>query len=346
MFAGKYILRGDTHCRMFYTPIFVKNLIIIVLLSVLAVKAQANLSKYEITILTTNIANYGGRGEWSFGALYESASESVLFDTGFDEETMLHNAKLLNKDLSKVEKVVLSHFHSDHTGGLMRLRREYRDGNAKAFSQVYVATGFFAQRYDQGGRPLANGLTGPGLYGNPIEFKEASNALGITFIIVDKPTEIAPDLFVTGPVERKYETYVGPKGLFIKTGNVETLTPDIILDDQSMGMMTAKGWVMMSGCGHAGIMNTSDTLQNIAKKPIFAAMGGFHLWRANDAEVDKTANWLADKGIKKFMGGHCTGIRAGRRIADVAGIKPRDHSHTAVGSTFTKQMEIGRSSVE
>ena len=103
MFAGKYILRGDTHCRMFYTPIFVKNLIIIVLLSVLAVKAQANLSKYEITILTTNIANYGGRGEWSFGALYESASESVLFDTGFDEETMLHNAKLLNKDLSKVE---------------------------------------------------------------------------------------------------------------------------------------------------------------------------------------------------------------------------------------------------
>ena len=261
-------------------------------------------------------------------------------------ETMLHNAKLLNKDLSKVEKVVLSHFHSDHTGGLMRLRREYRDENAKAFSKVYVAKGFFAQRYDQSGRPLANGLTGPGLYGNPIEFKEASNALGITFIIVDKPTEIAPDLFVTGPVERKYETYVGPKGLFIKTGNVETLTPDIILDDQSMGMMTAKGWVMMSGCGHAGIMNTSDALQNIAKKPIFAAMGGFHLWRANDAEVDKTANWLVDKGIKKFMGGHCTGIRAGRRIADVAGIKPRDHSHTAVGSTFTKQMEIGRSSVE
>ena len=323
-----------------------QKLIVAMVFGLLSIQAQSAPSKYEITILATNIANYGGRGEWSFGALYESDTESVLFDTGFDEETMLHNAKLLNKNLAKVEKVVLSHFHSDHTGGLLRLRREYRTENTNAFTKVYVAKGFFAQRYDQSGAQLSDGKTGPGSYGNAAEFKKAAQALGIKFTVTDAPLEIAPDLFITGPVARRHEEYVGPAGLFIKTGEGSVLSPDIIMDDQSMGMMTEQGWVMMSGCGHSGIMNTTEILQDVEDKPIFAAMGGFHLWQASDSAIDQTANWLVEKGLKKFMGGHCTGIRAGRRIADVAKIKRTDHSHTAVGSTFSRQMEIGRSSVE
>ena len=63
-------------------------------------------NEYDITILATNIANFGGVGEWSFSALLESESESILFDTGFDEDTVLHNAQLLGKDLSKVEALV------------------------------------------------------------------------------------------------------------------------------------------------------------------------------------------------------------------------------------------------
>ena len=61
---------------------------------------------YQITVLATNISNYGGFGEWSFSALYESDKESILFDTGFHEDTVLHNAKILGKDLSKVNKVI------------------------------------------------------------------------------------------------------------------------------------------------------------------------------------------------------------------------------------------------
>ena len=104
--------------------------------------------EYEITVLATNTANFGGIGEWSFSALLESDNEKILFDTGFDENTVLHNAKLLNKDLSVVEKVILSHFHGDHTGGLIRLRKEFMTQNSKAFSKVFVAEGFFEQRYD------------------------------------------------------------------------------------------------------------------------------------------------------------------------------------------------------
>ena len=52
-------------------------------------------NEYEITVLATNISNYGGFGEWSFSALYENDDESILFDTGFHEDTVLHNACLL-----------------------------------------------------------------------------------------------------------------------------------------------------------------------------------------------------------------------------------------------------------
>ena len=81
----------------------------------------AHSAPYRITVLATNIADYGGLGEWSFAALFESQQDAVLFDTGFKQDTVLHNVLHLGVDLSRVEKVVLSHFHSDHTGGLLSL---------------------------------------------------------------------------------------------------------------------------------------------------------------------------------------------------------------------------------
>ena len=53
----------------------------------------SNPSKYEITVLATNIANFGGFGEWSFGALYEGADETIMFDTGFHEDTVMQTRK-------------------------------------------------------------------------------------------------------------------------------------------------------------------------------------------------------------------------------------------------------------
>ena len=59
----------------------------------------------------------------------------------FHEDTVLHNARILNKDLSKVEKVILSHFHSDHTGGLIKLRKTFKAINDSTFKYVYVTRG-------------------------------------------------------------------------------------------------------------------------------------------------------------------------------------------------------------
>ncbi|MEL0255177.1 MAG: MBL fold metallo-hydrolase, partial [Burkholderiaceae bacterium] len=206
-------------------------------------------SEYEITVLATNTANFGGIGEWSFSALLESEEEKILFDTGFDENTVLHNAELLKKDLSLVEKVILSHFHGDHTGGLIKLRKTYMDINPKAFSEVYVAEGFFEQRYDAEGN--LRGFIGG--FNEVHDFLAETQDLGINFIIINKPTEISKNLFLSGPVERLYEKVVVSPGFFIKKG--EKLEADLVQDDQSLGILTKDGWYMMSGCGHAGMIN-------------------------------------------------------------------------------------------
>ena len=294
---------------------------------------------YEITVLATNISNYGGFGEWSFSALYENENESILFDTGFHEDTVLHNAKVLQKDISKVEKVVLSHFHTDHTGGLIKLRKTYRNQNSEAFSEAYVAKGFFNQRYTPEGLKV-----GPAGFEDALAFKNLAEKEGITFIVIENHLEVAKGLFATGPVERVVEKYNGPSGLFISNNGKNEA--DIIRDDQSLGMVTQKGWVLMSGCGHSGIINTAKKLQSIKKMPVYGAIGGFHLFKASDDVINKTGLWLKDNGITKFMGGHCTGIYAANTIAEIIGIDRNDLSHTAVGSILTNDLEIIRSSVE
>ena len=313
---------------------------VLLLVLSLAVFSQASQSApYQITVLATNISDYGGLGEWSFAALFKGKQDAVLFDTGFKEDTVLHNVLHLGVDLSGVEKVVLSHFHSDHTGGLLILRKHFRPANEAALSQVYVAAGFFDQR------ATATGVeVGPGDFASAQDFKAAAEALGINFTVVTEPTEIAPKLWLTGPVPRVEEHYNGPAGLYINRDGASI--PDIIMDDQSLGYLTDKGWLMTSGCGHSGLMNTGKVLQSIKDEPIYSIVGGFHLWQADNETLDRTANWLEEQGLGLMMGGHCTGIAAAETIASQLQL-PRSHiSHAAIGSVITPELTIIRSSVE
>ena len=297
-------------------------------------------SEYEITVLATNTANFGGIGEWSFSALLESEDEKILFDTGFDENTVLHNAKVLNKDLSSVEKVILSHFHGDHTGGLIKLRKEFMTQNSKAFSKVFVAEGFFEQRYDVNGN--LRGFIGG--FNDVDNFILQTQKLGIDFIIIENPTEISPNLILSGPVERVHEKAVVSPGFFIKKDG--KLEADLVHDDQSLGILTKDGWYMMSGCGHAGMINTAHKFSKILNQDVIGAIGGFHLFRSSDEVINKTGKALKDFGLKQLVGGHCTGIHEARKIADIVEIQQSNLSHGAIGTVITKDLQIIRSSVE
>ncbi|MEL0162241.1 MAG: hypothetical protein VW842_05135, partial [Halieaceae bacterium] len=125
-----------------------------------------------------------------------------------------------------------------------------------------------------------------------------------------------------------------------------TSIPDIIIDDQSLGYLTDKGWLMTSGCGHSGLINTGKVLQSIKDEPIYSIVGGFHLWQADSETLNRTASWLGERGLALMMGGHCTGIAAAETIASQLQLPRSQISHAAIGSVITPELTIVRSSVE
>jgi 7,8-dihydropterin-6-yl-methyl-4-(beta-D-ribofuranosyl)aminobenzene 5'-phosphate synthase len=105
-------------------------------------------------------------------------------------------------------------------------------------------------------------------------------------------------------------------------------TEDTIPEDASVVIDTPAGLVLVSGCGHAGIVNTLEhSRKAVRDAPIHAAIGGFHLFAATDERLSWTAAKLKELGLEHLLGAPCTGIEAGldRKTAVVG----------AVGSSFT-----------
>ena len=283
----------------------------------------------EITILSTMLSQYGV-GEWGFAALIEVDGRSLLFDTGARPDTVLQNAAMLEIDLAGIEDVILSHNHGDHTGGLVPLRRALVDKNPKALSRAHVGEGIFWKRL---GRP-AN-------YTQMTERKQAYEDLGGTVIEYDSATEIAPGVWLTGPVPRVHpeKNYGNPsrpgnsrRQVQSPAGPVE----DNIPESMSLVINTARGLVVVSGCGHAGMINILEYAQSIVRPaPVHAALGGFHLLHADDVTLEWTADKLVDIGVENFMGAHCTGLEPAYRFRDLVELE-REHSVVgAVGARFT-----------
>lgn len=114
------------------------------------------------------------------------------------------------------------------------------------------------------------------------------------------------------------------------------LVEDTIPEDQSVVLETDRGLVLVSGCGHAGVVNTvqfaRSTLRNA---PLCAALGGFHLLALDDEKLAWTAASLKHAGLKQFVGAHCTGIEAVFRMREGASLTRNTCVVGAVGAIFT-----------
>jgi 7,8-dihydropterin-6-yl-methyl-4-(beta-D-ribofuranosyl)aminobenzene 5'-phosphate synthase len=277
----------------------------------------------KITILSTMLADEG-IGEWGFAALVEVDGNRILYDTGARPGTVLQNARELNLDLAGVRDVILSHNHTDHTGGLVSLRRELSASNPAALSRAHVAPGIFYSR------PDAQGVE----TNTTIAARRDYEALGGTVVEHPKPTEMFPGVWLTGPVPRTYpERNWSVKGdVVTPAGPVE----DTIPEDQALVFDTDRGLVMLTGCGHAGIVNILEYARRIVRTaPIHAAIGGFHLFPADDAKLDWTAGKLRDMGLQNLLGAHCTGLHAVYYLKDKLGLPRQACLVGAVGAVFT-----------
>ena len=284
-----------------------------------------NVRNLKITVLVTNLAGdpHAGDGEWGFSALVEVDGHKVLYDTGASADMVLKNARALHIDLSDVEDVVLSHNHWDHVGGLMTLRREFVEANPRAMSRVHVGAGIFEPRLDDTGRDL-NGLR---------LIKAEYLATGGEFVVHDEPAELLPGVWFTGPVPRPNPEKNWNPGLWLVSagGRVEDNVPE----DSALVFDTDKGTVILTGCGHAGIVNIAVYARSIAgQQPLLAVVGGLHLLAATDQTLAWTGAKLRTYGIENILAGHCTGIEATYRLRESTLLSRKTAVVGAVGSSF------------
>ncbi len=273
----------------------------------------------KITILSTMLAD-DGIGEWGFAALVEADGHKILFDTGARPNTVLENARELKIDLSDVQDVILSHFHDDHTTGLMTLRREFSKSNPKALSRVHVAQGIFLERRGHNPNPM-------------IQMKKDYEATGGVFVIHDKPEEIFPGIWLSGPVPRAYPEKNYPAGTEVNTG--AAWVEDTVPDDQSLVFNTSHGLVLLSGCGHSGIINTLQYARGFLRPaPVDAAIGGFHLFAATDQQLAWTASKLKEYETARILGAHCTGIESVYRLRELLGLTRQTCLVGTIGAVY------------
>ena len=289
----------------------------------------------HITILSTMLADEG-IGEWGFSALIDADGHRILFDTGNRPETVLANARELGIDLSTVTDVVLSHHHGDHTGGLLTLRRALAKVNPAALSRVHVAPGILLSRRGAPDvvRRIERVPLGSDQEANPfIAMKPAIEATGAVIVEHTKPTELVPGVWLTGPIPRRYAERNWSPGISIVTA--DGLVADSVPEDMALIINTEQGLVVVTGCGHAGIVNIlAYAREFIAPRPAYAVVGGLHLFRATDETLAWTADRLHAIGLAYLLGAHCTGIEAVFRIRQLAGLDRRSAVVAAVGSSF------------
>jgi len=259
----------------------------------------------KITTLAENTAELGYLAEWGLSMLVEADGVKVLFDTGAGIAAV-HNAHLKDIDFASVDKIVLSHGHYDHTGGLRDvLTRMNKPVEIIAHPDIWAA------KYGKWGKHAEH------YAGMPFQ-RELLESLGARFNLTDKPVKITEHFMTTGEVPMLTDYEEIDSGLFDKeTGE---MLPDELKDDLAMVIDADFGLVVILGCAHRGIVNTIKQAQKITgKQLVYAAIGGTHLLNADIGRWAQTAADLNEMGVQHLGVSHCTGFEASAFLAQEFG---------------------------
>ena len=233
--------------------------------------------------------------------------QRILMDTSLSAEPVLHNMAVLGIDPGSIDAVFLSHCHDDHTGGLPGV----------------------IEAIDKPGLPI---VAHPELFRPNLWFETSLRILGMTElqqrqihesgavpVLVKEPFQLFPGLISTGEIARTTDFEVSEIGAYnVVDGRLEE---DPLLDDMSLVVnVKGKGLVIITGCGHAGIINIVRHAQRITGiDRVDGIMGGFHLIDRTPDQIEKTVEALLAVDARWVVSGHCTGFEANKMISSALG---------------------------
>jgi 7,8-dihydropterin-6-yl-methyl-4-(beta-D-ribofuranosyl)aminobenzene 5'-phosphate synthase len=272
-------------------------------------------------------AGAGLRAEHGYSALVTvrsgNASSTLLFDTGASPDALAVNAERLGVDVGALQGVVLSHGHFDHAGGfdgLARLR-----GRSGLPLTVHPAVWTRRRQVLPGGRELAM----------PTLSRGALEREGFEVIERRQPSLLAGAVLITGEVDRVTEFERGmPAPHQAWDGHGWRHDPAVLDDQALMISVRGRGLVIVTGCGHAGVVNiVRHAMRLTGVSRLLAVIGGFHLsGPAFEPVIGPTVAALSALAPALIVPGHCTGWRAQHALAAAL---PDAWVQGSVGTTYT-----------
>jgi 7,8-dihydropterin-6-yl-methyl-4-(beta-D-ribofuranosyl)aminobenzene 5'-phosphate synthase len=258
--------------------------LIAVLLPLLGVAESAN----RVTILYDAFSKSPQvTKDWGYSALVEYGGKRILFDTGNNAQIFEHNVKALSTDLRKLDFVVISHRHADHTSGLTYLLsvnptvKIYTPDEPFGLFGRGVPSTFYrkdqslaaSMRYFDGDPPAALSAGSPWPQAN--------------FVPVSSTTEVAPGIYLIPTISQT-------------PGTLE-------LRELSLAIRGPDGLIVVDGCSHAGIEKILEAVTKIDPH-VHILFGGLHLVQAPDLEVARLSSALHEQWKLDYIAiGHCTG---------------------------------------
>ncbi len=270
----------------------------------------------RITVLVENSVHRQGLvAEHGLSFQVQSGEHSLIFDTGQSDLAVI-NAETLRLPLDRVEALVLSHGHYDHTGGVPAMLEVVPE------ARVYLHPAAFEKKFSQ-----SSGQSRP--VGMSDCVVQAIRCRADGFIETTGRTEIMDGIFATGEIPR-VNTYEHTGGAFFL--DAEGTRPDPLMDDQALVIDLGRSVVLLLGCAHAGVVNTLDYVRHLTGgKPVSTMIGGLHLGSASEERIQQTIARLRDTQLEMLAPAHCTGWPA---MAKLWSAFPEICRPASVGTVF------------
>jgi 7,8-dihydropterin-6-yl-methyl-4-(beta-D-ribofuranosyl)aminobenzene 5'-phosphate synthase len=250
-------------------------------------------------------------------------SHRLLFDTGVSPDGMVANMDRLDIDARDIEAIVCSHGHFDHTAGLDGLIRRVGKSNLP----VLIHPDFWNRRRVR--------IPGRDPIEIPTTSRSALRGAGFTIVEERQPSFLFDNsVLVTGEVDRT--TGYEPGFPMQDVWHNHHWEPDpLVLDDQAVIVnVRDRGLVVLTGCGHAGIVNITRYALALTGAPqVYGLFGGFHLnGPLFESLIDRVCADLAVLKPSVVVPAHCTGWRAQHALARTFG---EAYIPDCVGTRFT-----------